>query len=350
MTPLSITTQTAYAELLDQLVAFRARRSVGHAPGAFVTKEIKGRTYYYFQYSTPGGTARQAYVGPKSRALERLVKRFANERAEAQADRARVEELAAILRAGGAAVTDAASARVIAALADGGLFELGGVLVGTHAFVVLGNVLGVRWDAAASRTEDVDIGVERVLEVGVPELHADLPRLVESLEMGFLPVPALSPKDPSTSFKVRGRGLRVDLVTPARGAKTDRPVHIERLNAAAAPVRYLDFVLEDAQPAAVVDGGGVLVAVPQPARFGLHKLLVARDRPAAFQTKAAKDLLQATLVLEALEELRPGDLASAWRAARARGKAWARALDDAAKLVKSRSPTLTKRFRELSRS
>ena len=57
--------------------------------------------------------------------------------------------------------------------------------------------------------------------------------------------------------------------TGGEGEKARRRV---RFAANAAPVRYLDYVLEDAQPAAVVNGGGVLVRVPSPARFAIHKL------------------------------------------------------------------------------
>src|SRR4029079_5075722 len=99
--------------------------------------------------------------------------------------------------------------------------------------------LGVRWTGAAARTEDIDIAAERILEVAVPELSADMPKALDSLDMGFLPVPGFSPKTPSTSFKVRGRGLRVDLVTPAQGAAL-LPVRVTRFNTAAAPVRFLD--------------------------------------------------------------------------------------------------------------
>ena len=347
MRTLPVTTQTAYAELLDQLLALDAARSIGHAPGAFVRKTIKGRAYVYFQYSTPGGTTRQAYIGPASPALDAVVARFAAEREALREDRERIDELAAVLRAGGAAVTDASSARVIAALADAGVFKLGGVLVGTHAFLALGNVLGVRWDGASARTEDVDIGVARVLEVAVPTgvlPLGDVPRAIERLEMGFLPVPGFSPKDASTSFKVRGRGLRVDLVTPGDRTKSATPLVVGRFNAAAAPVRYLELALEDTQPAAVVNGGGVLVQVPHPARFALLKLLVAQDRASAFQTKADKDVAQATQLIEALEELRPGDVRTAWRATRARGKGWATALEKGATLLERRSPALRERL------
>jgi hypothetical protein len=336
MEPLSGTMHTAYAELLEQLLTLDARRTIGHARGAFVTKEIKGRTYWYFQFSTPGGTTKQAYVGPRSRQLDDIVRRFERERDELREDRERIEELCAMLRAG-ATVTQAGPARVIGALADAGVFKLGGVLVGTHAFVVLGNVLGVRWKGAHARTEDIDIASERVLEVAVPELHADVPATLESLGMGFLPVPGFSPKEPSTSFSVRGRALRVDLVTPARSRRA-APVRIERFNAAAAPLSFVELLLEDAQAAAVIDGGGVLVRVPHPAHFAVHKILVATERAAAFHAKREKDLAQAAHVIEALEELRPGELRRIWARSRKRGRGWERGLREGAALLEARHP------------
>lgn len=98
------------------------------------------------------------------------------------------------------------------------------------------------------------------------------------------------------------------------------------------------------QPAAIVNGGGVLVTVPHPARFAVLKLLVAQDRKSAFQTKTDKDVAQAAQLMEALEELRPGDVSVAWRAARARGKRWATALERGRLLMKRRSPELAARL------
>src|SRR3546814_4188196 len=45
--------------------------------------------------------------------------------------------------------------RIVQRLSDYGFFRAGGVLVGTHAFLSFGNMLGVRW-AEALRTQDVD--------------------------------------------------------------------------------------------------------------------------------------------------------------------------------------------------
>ena len=339
---------TLYAELIDQLTAADARRSIGQAAGSFVTKVIKGQEYYYFQHSAPGGTLKQTYLGRKGSALDELARRFTVERADFEADRASIERLCALLRVGGAAVTDAGSARVIAALADSAVFRLGGVLVGTHAFIVMNNMLAVRWADGLLRTDDVDVAGERVLAIAVPDDKADIPAALESLEMGFLPVPGLSPKEPATSFKVRGRSLRVDLLTPATG-RTKGPVFIPRFGAAAEPLRYLDYLLEDAQHAAVIDGGGVLVQVPQPARFALHKLLVARSRPAVFQTKADKDLRQAGHLIEVLSEDRPGDLALALEALEARGQNWRKTFAEGLALLAKRASGAAERVRSIAR-
>ncbi len=232
-----------------------------------------------------------------------------------------MHRLAAQLRAGGANTADQASARVVRALAESGLFDAGAVLVGTHAFAALGNVLGVRWQSGALATQDVDLagGREADIDVAVPDVEADVPSVLEGLQMGFLPVSPLDPKQPSTSFKVRGQALRVDLLCPKRGT-AEAPVFIRRFGAAAQPLDHLGYLLDKPERALVIDGGAALVNVPAPARFALHKLLVATLRPAAFQTKAEKDVAQAAEVLEVLVDARPGNLPPAWDALRAGGQ------------------------------
>jgi len=322
MERLPLETQTLYAELLERLMAVETRRTIGRAPGSFTDKTVKGESYCYFQYSEPGGGTRQIYVGRKTPALMRVIARFEKERAEFGTDREDIQRLCAQLRADWAQMTDVASARVLRALADAGVFQLGGVLVGTHAFTVLGNMLGTRWSSSALRTQDV--AMSHSLSVVVPSLQTDVPKALESLEMGSLPVPALDIKHPSTSFKVRGKSLRVDILTPQGTSRSSKPVVIDRFNVAAQPLAFLDYLIEGAEPAAVVDGGGVLVQVPTPARFVLHKLLVSRERKAALHGKGEKDLAQAAQLLSLLAEERPGDLALAWRGIEKRGSGWVR--------------------------
>jgi hypothetical protein len=118
---LPVTIQTLYAELVEQLLALDARRTIGHVPGSFVTKKLARGIYYYFQYSEPGGKARQAYVGRKTAALDALVRRYENEREAIGGDEEAIQSLCAALRAGGATTTDARSARVLGALSDAGV-------------------------------------------------------------------------------------------------------------------------------------------------------------------------------------------------------------------------------------
>src|SRR5665213_3945108 len=204
-TALPLETQTLYAELLEHLMGVRAQRSIGGLTGSFAEKTIKGKKYLYWQASQPGGKTRQFYLGRRVPALERVVRRLEKQQAAIAPDLERVHRLAAQLRAGGANVADASSARVVRALAESGLFDAGAVLVGTHAFAVLGNVLAVRWVSGSLRTQDVDVAGARDadIDVAVPDVEADVPSVLEGLEMGFLPVAPLDPKHPSTSFKIR---------------------------------------------------------------------------------------------------------------------------------------------------
>jgi hypothetical protein len=312
MERLSLQVQTAYAELVEQLVAAEAERAIGHSQGTFVIKAVKGQDYYYYQHALPGRIV-QSYVGRRTPALDRVVARFKAGRELAAGERQRMARLVSLLRSGGAMGLDGPTARVLEALADAAVFRLGGVLVGTQAFIALGTLLGVRWAGGGMRTDDIDIASEPAVAIAVPALVADVPKVLDSLEMGFFPVPGLSPKQASTSFKVRGRALRVDLLTPQRGRGTAAML-IPRFQAAAQPLPHLDYVLEEPQQGALVAGSGILVNVPLPARFALHKLAVARSRSATQQAKSGKDLDQASQLISVLAEDRPGDLAMAWEA------------------------------------
>jgi len=317
-------TQTLYAELLDQLQVYEAQRSIGHLQGGFTRKTTPSGTYCYFQYSAPGGMRRQIYVGKESPAIAELIRNWKNQQEVVQADLQTIQRLCAQLRVGGALVTSHAHARVLRALADSGVFRMGGVLVGTHAFAALGNQLGVRWEKAGLMTQDVDIATERDLDLALPDQpYIDLPETLKRLKMGFLPVPALDPRQPSTSFKVRKSTLTVDVLTPARRRSEEyRAVKLAQFGTQGQALLYLDYLIENPQPAAIINSGGILVNVPDPARYALHKLIVTQRRPAAEQTKGHKDLRQAQLLLELLVEERPGDLRIAWEQLVKRGPSW----------------------------
>ena len=222
--------------------------------------------------------------------------------------RAGRERLVATCVATGLHSLSPAEARVYEVLAQSGLFEAGAVVVGTHAFFHIGNMLCVQWDRPAGRSEDIDSDREQVISVASPPVEADIRETLIRANKGVLAVPALDSGQPSTQFSLRNQSLTVSLLTPMRGRPSGKPVMLKGLNAAAEPVRYLDYLIEGSQTAAVPTGSGLLIRVPSPARFALHKLAVSQRRPAAFAAKGRKDLAQAAAVLDVLKDLRPGDI------------------------------------------
>lgn len=323
---LSLTARTLYAELRELALAQGIAQQIGETPGTLVSKTLRGTQYRYYQYRDLDGRTRQAYLGAAGSEADRIARRIAVRASEGAEDRARLEELrAAFLGAGGTAM-EQAPLRVLQAFADSGVLRPApgyAVLVGTHAFNVLGNALGVRW-ASRMQTQDIDIAGEADIDLAVPRPESPPAAILDQLDMGFIPVPALDPRAPSTAYRVRGKELRVDLLTPLRGKSRAKPVFVPALNSVAEPLRHLDYLLVEPVPVVVV-GKRMLVVlnVPAPERFALHKLLLAESRPAMFASKATKDRLQAMQMLGVLIAEAPDGLADAWHDLKSRGAGWA---------------------------
>jgi hypothetical protein len=276
------TVQTLYAELLEQAIQAEAEAALLNAPqGTFVSKTVKGGTYWYLQ-RTEGDRRRQHYLGRESPSLLAWMEQVREARSGSAADGALRANLVSMLTAGGAATESAPVVKVLSLLAESGVFRMGGVLVGTQAFVSFGNMLGVRFDKQSLRTQDVDVAQDRAIGIAL------------SQEVGAVDV------QKSTSFKIRGRELRVDFLTPF-DPECDEAV-------------FLDYLIENPSQAVIVGGAGVLVNVPDPSRFAFHKLWVSTRRTVSEQTKAAKDLRQAGDLLAVLLADRPADVDRAWEA------------------------------------
>jgi hypothetical protein len=312
---LPLLAQTTYVRLVDLLLTSEAGDLA--AGTTLVSKNIRGRRYWYAQRHE-GGKKLQSYIGPETPEIATMIERWRRARGEA-ADRS---ELVAMARAGGAHVIGAAEAAVLQRLAP--VFRVGGVLVGSHAFAVLGNMLGVRWQDAIVRTDDVDIAHD--FRIAVALARDGQPADIKDALGDPLPrFSVLNPTDPATSFRVRGTDVEVELLTPMIGKESNRPIRIEPLGVAATPLRFLDYLIEETQPGAVVGASGVLVNVPRPGRFALHKLIVASRRGLPRSpglAKAPKDRAQASALLRVLIAEVPGEITLAWKALRRRGKAW----------------------------
>lgn len=98
----------------------------------------------------------------------------------------------------------------------------------------------------------------------------------------------------------------------------------------------MEYSLENVQQTALLSGtGSVIVNIPHPARYALHKLIVAGEREGMFATKSGKDLMQAGLLLDVLREIKPWEVEEAWADLLGRGPGWqSRALRGLAMLEK----------------
>jgi hypothetical protein len=314
----SLSAQTAYAQLLDATIGAHMARSVADLSGSFNAKTVKGRTYWYFQYTEPAGKLRQVYVGPDSEAVQRLMQRKGEVSASAP-----LVPLARSALALGCMGVIARQFRVLRRLADYSFFHAGGVLIGTHAYLAYANMLGLRW-GGQERTQHIDVAhagksVALLLPSDI-DVHTD--EAIESLNMGFLPAVGLGGKAEGTWLIPAEPDFRLDFLTPLH-REGDTPYVHPKLHITLQPLPFMEFSLEGMEQAVVFCAeGAALVNVPAPERFALHKLIVYGERTGAFRTKASKDLAQAASLIDYLAEHREDALGAALDDLLSRGKGW----------------------------
>lgn len=317
-TELSLSAQTAYAQLLDATLSAEHLRSVADLPGSFAAKTVRGHKYWYFQYTEPSGKLRQVFVGPDVRAVHKLM-----DRKRGASAREPLEPLARSAMALGCAGVLPRQFRVIRRMADYGFFQAGGVLIGTHAFLAFGNMLGVRW-GSSNRTEDIDFAHagKRMALLLPSNLEVRTGDAIQSLEMGFLPVTGLASKTGAGYLNPKEPGFRLDFLT-TRHRGGEEPFEHKQLHVTMQPLKFMEFSLENVQQAALFCAeGSVLVNTPHPARYALHKLLIYGERAGAFRAKASKDLAQAAHILACLRPHRAAEIKEVWHDLTSRGKGW----------------------------
>lgn len=315
---LSAVAQAAYSQLLESALAVEHSRTVADLPGSFARKPVKGKQYWYYQYTEPSGRLRQLYVGPDNDTVRQLIER--------KSSKPVTESLLPMTRSAlalGCAGLLPRHYQVIRRLADYGFFHAGGVLIGTHAFLAYGNMLGVSWGSAA-RTQDIDFAHpgKSVSLLLSPDFDVHVHEAIESLDMGLLPVASLTSAQGASYLNPREPDFRLDFLT-VRHRGGDTPYEHPKLHITLQPLKFMEFSLENVQQAALLSTAGVAIAnVPHPARFALHKLIVYGEREGSFAAKANKDLAQAACLLGALKQHRAWEVEEAWADLSARGKGW----------------------------
>ena len=310
--------QTAYAQLFEAALAADHVRSVSDLSGSFAAKTVKGRTYWYYQCTQPSGALTQHYVGPDSPTVRRLING-----AKQPGALAALEPLVHVAKALGCATIIPKHERVLRRLAEYGFFRAGGILVGTHAFLAYGNMLGVAW-SRPGLTQDIDFAhAGRAISLALPStLEVKTGAAIDSLAMGFLPITQLAGKSGATFLNPKEPEFRLDFLT-TRHRGGEEPFFHQQLNVVLQPLPFMEFSLEHVEQAAVFSREKVvLVNVPDPARFALHKLIVYGERTGSYRAKASKDLSQSASLLSCLWEHQRRTVTSALDDLHGRGKGW----------------------------
>jgi hypothetical protein len=312
--------QTAYAELYELVQIAETARSPAFLSGKVAWKTIKGSRYAYWAFKELDGRKREYYLGPAGPAIDAIER--AREQGAPTLDAVARQAAAAI--AHGCTATPPKHFRIVKRLSEYQFFRAGGLLVGTHAFLALGNQLGVAW-GDGTRTLDLDFahaGPGGNVAVALPaDLRANAHDALTSLEHGFLPALGGSKGMASLYVSEREPDLRIDFLTvPRRGGRNE--VHAPDLGVALSPLKFLDYLIERPGQAVLLDrADAVMVNLPDPARYGLHKLIVAYERGAR-NPKHGKDIAQALALIDWHLAHAPVPLRDAWRDLLARGVGW----------------------------
>jgi len=320
MREIPLALQTTYAELLERAATASFEEAFAE-DGVFVAKKIRGKRYWYFQVGTKAGR-QQRYVGPEQPELLDRIKQHKQAKDDQQARRALVSTLA---RSANLPRPLPEIGEIVESLSKAGVFRLRGVLVGTIAYQTYSAMLGIQLPAASVMTVDVDIAQFGTISIAIKDQISPILETLKQVDASFREVSNLHPGQP-TSYKT-SKGIRVDFLTPNTGPNTDVPAALPALGTYAQQLRFLDFLIHEPEPVALLVGVGVYVLVPAPQRFALHKLIVSRRRQEG-GAKRDKDIVQAQALLEVLAHKRSHELRLAWAEAFSRGRRWKQLLGE----------------------
>ena len=336
----SVATQTAYAQLFQTALEVQSRKLIADLSGNFVSKKIRGQTYWYYRYSAARDNRVQVYLGPDSPAIHALIEKKQSQTALAVAGALRRQ--LKITVAADACTTPPAQLKPIRRLAEYGFFQAGGVLVGSHAFAAYSNMLGIRWaNESIHRTLDVDFAhAGKNLSLAIdPSFKINTTTAIQSLEEGFLPRFSTTGMSGSWAHPADPDFI-IDFLTP-KSSVDDAPFECEQLGIALQPLKFMEFSLENIQQAVLFNATDTaIVNVPDPSRYAVHKLIVYAERLSSNSVKANKDLAQSAALIEVLKRDRPDDLFDCFVDASGRGPGWKKRVNQGLRALESKHEEL----------
>jgi hypothetical protein len=305
---------------------------------------LHGRDYWYFRSAVgDDGARRDKYVGPDSAELQEKIAVHG----QAKGERKERRSMVVALQRAGLRGPDPITGRVLQALSEAGIFRLRSVVVGSVAYQAYGGLLGYVLSTRNSETSDLDVAQFLSISLGVEDaIEVPFEDILKSVDQRFRPIPSLDGRF-TTHYALGDGKFRVDILTPNRGPDDEKPVPLPAIQAAGQPIRYLDFLIHNEVQAVSLWGDGVLINVPSPERYTLHKLLVSRMRieTQESQTKAQKDLRQAGELLGILVDQRPYEIRDLWQDLMERGPKWRQFANESIQLLDAATGSSTVRER-----
>lgn len=311
----SATAHAAYHDLLRLLQDEAASEIIGR-PHKLMRN---GRAYWYDAFRT-GTTVQNRYLGEDSPEMAARIARH-HELAVLARDRAAERQrLIRLLRGEGLPTADRETGSLLSAMERSGVFRLGGTIVGTQAFRLYEAELGLRLaQSDLAQTGDADIAAFERLSFALQDrIDPDMAQVL--LPLDFQPVPSLK-RASVWRWKHSRSGQLVEFLTPSFREQEDIR-DLPALGVSAQSLHFLNFLIAEPIKAAVLYRSGILVQIPRPEAFAIHKLIVADRRSGPDRLKAAKDRLQARLLIEVLAQDRPAELKEAHADALSRGPKW----------------------------
>jgi hypothetical protein len=329
MKELSPTLQTLFAELVQQVAA-------NDRGGTVYTRERDSIHYYYAKI--PVGQDRvDAFIG---KVADPSAKQRAETLRRGMAQARNRRKLVSILKREGFAAPQKTIGATLDAIAYSGLFGAGAVLIGTGAYMMSEALVGHFLPAPTLMTGDLDLATADLA------LTAEPPEPFEAIlkrgDPTFRSVMQLDPRKPPSRFTTAD-GFLVDLIAPTRRRSDTNPVTMKALKAGAAPLQHIDWLIFEPVRTVALWGAGVPINVPQPARFAIHKLILAQKRDSGMRLKRQKDLAQADALIEALLVNDPYALKDVAADARQRGRnGWALPIERSLNEIKRRTSDFSK--------
>lgn len=311
MKKMSMSLRNLYQDLLDRKIAQEMQfgESVsGMVDGSFVTKNISGNMYWYFQYRENNVT-KQRYVGPETEKTREIIDRISKYQDFVSGQN--LKEIVKTLKSvPGVPTLLKTEEKLLRSLELAGFFRNGGILIGTHAYRCYPFSVGFIPDSESARTMDVGVAFNRTIDLFVPEGAEGIStRILERVKL--TPLPSLDPKGRIYVFAVDGTDLKLEVLTTYRNHEEDGQLkNMNNVGFMGQPLPYMEFLTKEPVRAVILSGEGILTNVPSPDRYAVHKIMVSQVRPEESRAKRAKDLQQAMTILKTMESEYPSDLVS----------------------------------------